>query len=140
MNKFKEGKTLITYYSREGNNYVNGCIVNLPVGNTEVAAKMIQKITGGELFCINTIKKYPEDYTKPQKLPSRNCVTMQGLSFQRILKILMTMKLSFWAIPTGGEPCRCRYSLFSKNTILLERPFFHSAPTKEAAWGAVKAI
>ncbi|PNR98002.1 flavodoxin [Petrotoga olearia] len=68
MNKFKEGKTLITYYSREGNNYVNGCIVNLPVGNTEVAAKMIQKITGGELFCINTIKKYPEDYTETTKV------------------------------------------------------------------------
>lgn len=68
MNKFKEGKTLITYYSREGNNYVNGRIVNLQVGNTEVAAKMIQKITGGKLFRINTIKKYPEDYTETTKV------------------------------------------------------------------------
>lgn len=68
MNKFKESKTLIAYYSREGNNYVNGRIVNLPVGNTEVAAKMIQKITGGELFRINTIKKYPEDYTETTKV------------------------------------------------------------------------
>jgi flavodoxin len=68
MNKFKEGKTLITYYSREGNNYVNGRIVNLPVGNTEVAAEMIRKITGGELFRINTIKKYPEDYTETTKV------------------------------------------------------------------------
>jgi len=68
MNKFKEGKTLITYYSREGNNYVNGRIVNLQVGNTEVAAEMIRKITGGELFRINTIKKYPEDYTETTKV------------------------------------------------------------------------
>lgn len=68
MNKFKESKTLIAYYSREGNNYAGGRIVNLPVGNTEVAAEMIQKITGGELFRINTIKKYPEDYTETTKV------------------------------------------------------------------------
>lgn len=30
---------LIACFSRSGNNYMNGSIVNLPVGNTEVAAK-----------------------------------------------------------------------------------------------------
>jgi hypothetical protein len=34
-------KYLIAYFSRAGNNYVNGEIVNLPVGNTEVVATMI---------------------------------------------------------------------------------------------------
>ena len=37
---------LIAYFSRPGENYVNGNIVNLEVGNTEIAAKMIQEITG----------------------------------------------------------------------------------------------
>lgn len=55
-------KSLIAYYSRAGNNYVNGDIVNLPVGNTEVAAKMIQKLTGGDIFRIDTLKPYPEGY------------------------------------------------------------------------------
>jgi flavodoxin len=55
---------LIAYYSRKGNNYVGGRIVNLPVGNTEVIAKKIKGITGGELFEINTIKPYPADYTE----------------------------------------------------------------------------
>ncbi len=31
-------KTLIAYYSRKGNNYAGGRIVNLPVGNTEIIA------------------------------------------------------------------------------------------------------
>ena len=35
------GKVLIAYFTRKGNNYVSGNIVNSPVGNTEVAAKMI---------------------------------------------------------------------------------------------------
>lgn len=61
---FKDSKCLIAYFSRKGNNYVSGRIMNLPVGNTEVAAKMIQEITGGELFLIEAVNAYPADYTK----------------------------------------------------------------------------
>jgi flavodoxin len=57
-------KILIAYYSRKGQNYVGSRIVNLPVGNTEVAAKMAQEITGGDLFEICTVKSYPVDYTE----------------------------------------------------------------------------
>lgn len=55
-------KTLIAYYSRHGQNYVGGTIINLPVGNTEVVAKKIQAITGADLFEIDTVKSYPLDY------------------------------------------------------------------------------
>jgi flavodoxin len=41
---------LIAYFSRPGNNYVNGSIVNLSEGNTEIAAKKIQEMTGGDLL------------------------------------------------------------------------------------------
>lgn len=55
-------KILIAYFSRKGNNYANGKIVYLPVGNTEVAAKKIQAETGGDLFEIERAGCYPEDY------------------------------------------------------------------------------
>lgn len=55
-------KYLIAYFSREGNNYVNGRIVNLSVGNTEVAAKMAEDLTEGDLFKIDPVKKYSADY------------------------------------------------------------------------------
>lgn len=54
---------LIAYFSRPGLNYVQGNIVSLPVGNTEVAAKKIQVLTNGKLFHIAT-HAYPEDYTR----------------------------------------------------------------------------
>ena len=57
-------KTLIAYYSRKGQNYVAGKIENLAVGNTEAVATKIQKITGGDLFEIDTVKAYPVDYTE----------------------------------------------------------------------------
>lgn len=65
------GKVLIAYFSREGNNYVRGNIVNLPVGNTEVAAKMIQKITESDLFRIEAVKHYPEDYRECTEVAKR---------------------------------------------------------------------
>jgi len=57
-------KILIAFYSRKGNNYLNGNIVDLTVGNTEVAATMIQQLTHGDLFQIDTVQAYPEDYTR----------------------------------------------------------------------------
>ena len=57
-------KSLIAFFSRKGNNYVDGKIINLPIGNTEVIAKKIQGFTGCEVFRIKTVRYYPEDYTE----------------------------------------------------------------------------
>jgi len=59
-----DSKSLVAYFSRTGKNYVNGKIASLPVGNTEVIAKKIQKLTGSDLFQIKTINPYPDDYTE----------------------------------------------------------------------------
>lgn len=59
-----KSKSLIAYFSRKGNNYVGGSIVNLPIGNTEVIAKKIQELTGSDVFQIKTVKSYPDDYTE----------------------------------------------------------------------------
>ena len=57
-------KCLIAYFSRNGQNYASGRIVDLKVGNTEVVANMIQKITGGDMFHIESVTAYPKDYTE----------------------------------------------------------------------------
>ena len=55
-------KNLIIYYSRKGQNYVNGSIKELKKGNTEIVAEFIQKSVGGDLFEVETVKDYPVDY------------------------------------------------------------------------------
>jgi flavodoxin len=57
-------KCLIAYFSRKGQNYVSGRIVELKVGNTEVVANMIHKIAGGDMFHIESVTAYPKDYTE----------------------------------------------------------------------------
>ena len=55
-------KNLIIYYSRKGQNYVNGSIKSLAKGNTEIVAEMIQKSMSGDLFEVETVNDYSEDY------------------------------------------------------------------------------
>ncbi|MDO4289336.1 MAG: flavodoxin [Eubacterium sp.] len=53
---------LIAFYSREHENYVNGTIQNLEVGNTEIAAGMLQKLTEGTMFKIEPVQPYAKGY------------------------------------------------------------------------------
>lgn len=57
-------KTLVIYYSRKGENYVNGSIKNLSKGNTETVSEFIKEVTGADLFEVKTVKEYASDYTK----------------------------------------------------------------------------
>ena len=52
------GKSLIAFYSRADENYVNGTLKMLSVGNTETAAGIIKELTGADIFKIEQTKHY----------------------------------------------------------------------------------
>lgn len=55
-------RILIVYYSRKGENYWGGSIKKLVKGNTEIVAETIAEAVGGDLFEVDTVKPYSEDY------------------------------------------------------------------------------
>ena len=68
-----ERNILIAYFSRVGNmnfdeniDAVTSASVNIDgsnvSGNAQLLAEMAQKVTGGDLFFIETVEKYPSDY------------------------------------------------------------------------------
>lgn len=57
-------KEMIAFYSRADENYVNGVIRKMETGNTEVAAGMLQKLTGADLFKIEQKQPYAADYNE----------------------------------------------------------------------------
>ena len=60
---FQNTKSLVVYFSRQGKNIIgSGDIIDLPVGNAEVVAQMIQEATGSDSFRIEAVNPYPEDY------------------------------------------------------------------------------
>ena len=55
---------LVIYFSRAGENYFGGKLMNIEKGNTEVIAEYIQELTGADLFKVDPAVEYPEDYMK----------------------------------------------------------------------------
>lgn len=55
-------KSLVIYFSRSGENYMNDGIRNIEVGNTEIVANYIKDITGSDLFKVEPINEYPYNY------------------------------------------------------------------------------
>ena len=57
-------RKLIIYYSRTGENYTKEGIKNLEKGNTQIVAETIKKLTGADIFEIEPVKDYPNNYRK----------------------------------------------------------------------------
>ena len=53
---------LIVYFSRAGENYFRGEIRSIEIGNTEVAAQMLQELTGAPSFKLEPLQPYSSDY------------------------------------------------------------------------------
>ncbi|MBU5487505.1 flavodoxin [Clostridium sp. MSJ-8] len=57
-------KIITVFYSRKGENYWNGSIKNLEIGNTKRVAEMIQGAVGGDIFEVDSVKKYSDNYNE----------------------------------------------------------------------------
>ncbi len=57
-------KVLVAFYSRANENYVNGQIKNLKVGNTEIAANEIANLTNADMFKIEQVNPYSDNYNE----------------------------------------------------------------------------
>lgn len=55
-------KCLVAYFSRTGENMMNGTITVIEKGNTEIVAEKIQKYTGADIFKIEPVDPYPFNY------------------------------------------------------------------------------
>jgi flavodoxin len=95
----KDSKCLIAYFSRPGNNYVGGTTVNLPVGNMEVIAMMIQEMTAGDLFRIEAVHPYPEDYTETTEIAKEEMRTNARPKLTSHLESIASYDVMFLGYP-----------------------------------------
>lgn len=57
-------RALIAYFSRADENYFSGALRTVAVGNTEIAAGLLEELTGGSLFKIRPVQPYSKDYNE----------------------------------------------------------------------------
>ena len=96
--------TLVAYYSRAGQNYGNGGIINLPKGNTEILAEAIASGLGADLFQIETVEPYPVDYYATTGRPSASCARRPAPPSRGRCPAWTASTRSSSATPTGGAP------------------------------------
>lgn len=66
--RMENKKTLVAFFSRAGENYAVG---HIEKGNTHIVAEMIAAETGGDLFHIEPVTPYPDDYTECTEVAKR---------------------------------------------------------------------
>ena len=92
-------KCLIAYFSRPGKNYVGGTIVDLPVGNTEVVAKTIQKMIKGDLFHIESVNAYPVEYAETTEVAKEELRTKARPKLTGHVETLTSYDVIFMPMP-----------------------------------------
>lgn len=59
---YKNKRSIIIYFSRADENYFCGTIKNIDKGNTEVIAEYIKDFTNADIFKVEPLNKYSENY------------------------------------------------------------------------------
>jgi flavodoxin len=57
-------QTLVVYYSKPGETYTPDGVINLKKGNTQEVAERIQKFAKADIFRVEAVKNYPDEYMK----------------------------------------------------------------------------
>ena len=126
------GKTLIAYYSRRGENYVNGSIRNLKLGNTEVVAQKIKALLpDADMFQIDTTYEYSKSYMTCIEEAKQELHDQARPEVKNPLESIDEYDTIILGYPNwwGTMPMVC-YTF---------RPSFPSAPTKDRVWAVACA-
>ena len=144
-------KVLIAYYSRRGENYVNGSIVNLKLGNTEVVAQKIKALLpDADMFQIDTTYEYSKSYMTCIEEAKQELHDQVRPEVKNPLDSIDEYDTIILGYPNwwGTMPMVCYTFLesydFTEKTIIpfcsrmtsRKRPSSLSAPTKAVEWVA----
>jgi len=119
-------KVLIVYYSRSG--------------NTREIASQIHRSVGGDIFEIQVVEPYPEDYEEVKKIAMQEQQSGFKPALKTKVKNFGSCDVIFVGTPIGGVRYPLQLNHFYRNTISREKQSCRFARTEEAVWGEVLRI
>ncbi len=100
-------------------------------GNVEAMAQMIGSLTGGDLFSIRTVQKYPVNYDELINVGGEERRANAHPELAAHVENMESYDIIFLGYPTGGPPFPCPSLLFWKSMISPAKRFCHSAVMAE---------
>lgn len=131
---------LIAYFSRAGENYVNGNILNLSVGNTELASKIIQEVTGADLYKIEPILEYSRDYSECLEEAKEDQRRQARPALKEPFPDMKKYKVIYLGYPNYWGTMPMLVFTFLEGADLMEKSSALSVPMRAVKWGIVWMI
>ena len=128
-------KKLVVYFSRVGENSVNGRIETISKGFTEILAEKIAKEVGGELYQLNPVVPYPTNYDECVARSKR-----EDQSGERVEYIKKLENLDEYDVIYLGYPCWWRYyprvvATFIKDNVFVGKTIYPFCTNEEGKMG-----
>jgi len=131
-------KVLIAYYSRRGENYVNGSIKNLKLGNTEVVAQKIKALLpDADMFQIDTTYEYSKSYMTCIEEAKQELHDQARPEVKNPLESIDEYDTIILGYPNWWARCRWCATRSLNRMTSRARPSFPSAPMRVQVWAAV---
>lgn len=97
--------SLIAFFLRRDENYIGGILKELEVGNTEIVARVIEKLTGADLFQIVPKHGYSKGYNACIAEAQEDQSSNARPELKDWLSSIENMTQSILATPITGEQC-----------------------------------
>ena len=125
------GKVITIYFSRVGNtdfpayvDAVSGASLMLdhkdqrePIGNAQMIAMMAQNTVGGDIYEIQTVNKYPAEYSETVKIAKEPVEVKEYINLDPYDKIILVYPLWWYTLPVPVETFIKHYDLSGKIII-----------------------
>ena len=133
-------KTLIAFFSRADENYFGGAMRYVKVGNTEIVAGIIKDLVPADTFKIEMKNPYSpvymtciEEAKKDLRAKARPELVSMPESIDEYDTVILAYPNYWGTMPMAVYTFLENFDFSSwRTSISRVRPFFRSAPTKEA--------
>ena len=128
-------KALVAYFSRTGENSVNGEMEIITKGFTEVVAEKIQKELGCDIFKIEPVDPYPENYEECVKRSRMEDETNNDVPFEHPLDNLDEYDVIYLGFPCWWRTYPRVVATFLRRYSFIGKTIYPFATNEEGALG-----
>lgn len=128
-------KILIAYFSRTGENSVNGEMEYISKGFTEILAEKIAKETGGELYKLMPVEPYPANYEECVRRSRREDETNENVPFLNPKENLDEYDVIYLGFPCWWRTYPRVVATFIRSYSFVGKVIYPFATNEEGALG-----
>lgn len=128
-------KKLVVYFSRTGENSVNGRIETIAKGFTEILAEKIAKEVGGELYQLTPVNPYPTNYDECVARSRREDESGERVEYVKKLENLDEYDVIYLGYPTWWRYYPRVVATFIRDNSFVGKTIYPFCTNEEGSMG-----